>query len=370
MDKKSRIVIVGAGPVGCYLARLLKGYGFSPLLIEEHQEVGRPLHCTGIVGSNVFSQLEALPVSDASVINPINGAVIYFNGDSFNIKRQNAAYIVNRDKFDQELSRSLNIIYGSRFLGFEKDSSGYIIETDKSELAADIIIGSDGADSSVRKSLGPDFSRNVQYCKGFQLRMKCAPRRKDFVEVYIQKPYFFWVVPEGEDIVRVGVISDNPYHDMQEFINKFKIKGEVVEKFGGLVAIGFCPNTVKDGIALVGGAACQVKPMTYGGVYFGFRSAQILASCIRENRLNDYDRLWKNELGSEIKIGLKLKEVYECLGENELAKVFSFFKSQKETIERFADFENHSRFFVEIIKNPSIYPKLGDLFSIFLRAII
>jgi len=161
-----------------------------------------------------------------------------------------------------------------------------------------------------------------------------------------------------------------PVYDLQEFIKNQNIKGDVLEKFGGLVTIGFCPETVRENIALVGGAACQVKPLTYGGIYFGMKAVDILADSINGGRLADYDRLWKKELGLEIKIGIKLKDAYEKLNAEELKKVFYFFKSQKGLIEESADFENHSRFFIEIMKSPNIYPLLGDLSSIFVKALI
>ena len=44
------IVIVGAGPTGCYTAQLLKKYGFKTRIIEEHREVGKPVSCAGLVG--------------------------------------------------------------------------------------------------------------------------------------------------------------------------------------------------------------------------------------------------------------------------------------------------------------------------------
>jgi len=367
---KEKIVIVGAGPVGCYVAQLLKASGYAPLLIEEHDGVGRPLHCTGLIGNRVFSRSPGLSISDASVINVINGATIHFNEKCFDIVRKSAAYVVDRDRFDKQLSQDLDIRFGNRFLGYEKNNGGYVIETDKNELYADIIIGADGANSSVRRELGAGYERDVKHHKGFQIKIKFRPQRKDFVEVYIKEASFFWIVPEAEDIVRIGVISDNPHHDLQEFLKTNKISGEILEKFGGLVSIGYCNQTLKDKIALVGGAACQVKPLTYGGVYFGLKAASILAACINSGRLDDYDHLWKNELGSEIRVGLKLKEAYDHLNLEELEKIFKFLESQKETIERVADFENHSRFFIEIIKNPSLYPQLGDLFRIFLKAIL
>ena len=84
MKKPGKIVIVGAGPVGCYLGQLLKHSGFEPLLLEEHSEVGKPVSCAGIVGANVFSDMK-LPVSKKSILNTIDGAKMNFQGSAFEV---------------------------------------------------------------------------------------------------------------------------------------------------------------------------------------------------------------------------------------------------------------------------------------------
>jgi len=73
------IVIVGAGPVGCYTAQLLKNYGIKTRIIEEHQEVGKPIRCAGLVGRQVFEKI-LLPFSKSSILNRIDGAS-FFYGD-------------------------------------------------------------------------------------------------------------------------------------------------------------------------------------------------------------------------------------------------------------------------------------------------
>lgn len=368
LDTSKKIVIVGAGPIGCYTAQLLKIYGFNPLLIEEHNEVGRPVHCTGLVGSRVFEDKRPFKISDSSIINIINGAVIYYDNQHFAIERKKVAYVIDRERFDKELSNGLNILYQNKFLGLEKIKSGYIIETDKDELSADIIIGADGANSNIRKIINQDA--DIKYYKGVQFRIKAKPRHKDFVEVYLRKPSFFWIVPETESVVRVGTISDNPYKDLQEFIREVKIKGKILERFGGVVAIGICRNTAEENIALVGDAACQLKPLSYGGIYFGLKAATILTHCIRDGRLSNYDTLWKEELVSEIKIGLKAKAIYNRLNNEELKKIFNLIKNQKSLIEKIGDFENHSRLILEIIKKPNLYPQIGELFIMLFKKII
>ena len=41
------VVVVGAGPVGGYLATRLATGGASVLILEEHAEIGRPFQCAG-----------------------------------------------------------------------------------------------------------------------------------------------------------------------------------------------------------------------------------------------------------------------------------------------------------------------------------
>jgi flavin-dependent dehydrogenase len=366
MSKK--IIIVGAGPVGCYTAQLLKLYGFDPLLIEEHIEVGRPVHCTGLVGRKIFSEKRAFGLPVQAITNVINGAVIHYQGQSFTILRKKVAYVLDRERFDKGLSKGLNILYERRFLGIEKINSRYVIETNKEELSADTVIGSDGVNSALRRILNP--GNDMHFFKSFQLRIETKPRYNDLVEVFLKNPSFFWVVPEGNNIIRVGTISQNPYRDLQYFLKEAGIGGKVIERFGGVVALGICEQTVKDNVALVGDAACQLKPLSYGGIYFGIKAATILADCIRKNRLSEYDRLWKKELAFEIKIGLKVKDIYSRISSEELKKIFKILKSQKSLIERIGDFENHGKLVLEIIKRPAFYSQAGQIFQIFFKNLL
>ncbi len=43
------VIIVGAGPVGGYLARKFREEKFDVLILEEHDQIGRPSSCAGLV---------------------------------------------------------------------------------------------------------------------------------------------------------------------------------------------------------------------------------------------------------------------------------------------------------------------------------
>ena len=368
------IVIVGAGPIGCYAAQLLKNYGFSARIIEEHKEVGKPIRCAGLVGKQVFEKT-LLPLSESSIINRIDGASIFYGDDSFQIKREGVAYVIDREKFDKNLSEGLEVEYGKRIVEIKEERTGYILKTnDDDEIYADLVIGADGVNSRIRKYI--DFINNdgvndkkrgyIKSYLGVQYRIKLEkdlPCSK-ITQVHLREgiPFFIWVIPEGNNIIRVGVVSENAREDLVGFLREFKIKGEIIGKLAGMIPIGLTKNYYKN-IALVGDAAVQVKPLTGGGIYYGLKSAELLAKCIMDNRLDEYDRRLKKKFGREIKFGLKARKLYEDINEKELKNIFMIFKKNAGTIERVANFENHSVIFVEILKNPGIFRDVRGILS-------
>lgn len=357
-----KIIIVGAGPIGCYVAHLFNKFvpGMDVVNIEEHPQVGKPVHCAGLVSNRIFEE-SRIKLDTECVINVIDGAKFFFNSDNFLIHRKDVAVVIDRSKFDANLSKGLRIIPNTRFVGIEKEGSGYLIETDKGEYYADLVIGADGANSPLRRIIGA--KEDIDYFRGVQFRIKTKCRR-NIVNVYIKSPFFAWAIPENENVMRVGIISDNPYHDLIGLLKRENIKGEVLEKFAGVVPLGRC-QTQKERIFFVGDAACQVKPLTHGGLYYGMRCAEILFDCLSQNRPDDYQKRWQERFGREITIGLKIRQIYTKLSQGNIDKMFAIFKENVNTIEKFGDFENHSKFISEIIKSPKLQILLGKvLFSI------
>ncbi|MDP2945685.1 MAG: NAD(P)/FAD-dependent oxidoreductase [Atribacterota bacterium] len=372
------IVIVGAGPAGCYTAQLLKKYGFKTRIIEEHREVGKPVRCAGLVGRQVFENT-LLPLSKNSIINQINGALFCYRDDDFQIKREGVAYVIDREKFDKNLSRGLEVECGKKLIEIKKEGSGYILKTDLEDIYADLVIGADGASSQVRKFIntnknnGKDDKKDkkrdrVKLYAGVQYRIKLDKDKEltspSITQVHLREgiPFFIWIIPEGDNIIRLGVISKNCRKDLEQFIEDFRIKGEIIEKLAGIFLLGLTQNFYQN-IALVGDAACQVKPLTGGGIYYGLKSAELLAECVREGKLGEYDKRLKKKFGREIKFGLKARKLYEEINEKELKNIFMLFKKNAGIIEKAANFENHSVIFMEILKNPKIFRDARQILS-------
>lgn len=343
-----RIVIVGAGPIGCYLGQLLKRKGKKPLLIEEHKELGRPVHCAGLVGKKVFQEAE-IKLPQDSILNVINGATIYIDEGKLAMQRKEVAYVIDREKFDKSLGKDLDIRFETKCLGLQKENDHYIVETDKGCIEADIIVGADGARSVLREYVA---GNHIDYLKGVQFRVELKSQQQDMVKVFVKKPYFYWIIPESKTVARIGVLSQNPYHDLLNFIREKKLKGKILEKFAGIVPLTHFNSLVKERVFLVGDSASQIKPLSYGGVYMGMRAAEILAESLFKAKFKQYPSLWKKRFGSEINIALRAREIIQKLSNEELKDMFSFAKERVKVIESKGDFENHSLLAWEFLKDP------------------
>ena len=77
------IGIIGAGPIGNYLASLLAQKGFSVTVFEDHKKIGVPIQCTGI--TTVYLQ-DIMKISKEFMVNTIHRTKVYApNMDSVEI---------------------------------------------------------------------------------------------------------------------------------------------------------------------------------------------------------------------------------------------------------------------------------------------
>jgi flavin-dependent dehydrogenase len=65
------VAVIGGGPAGLHAATLLSSAGFGVTLFEEHNEIGQPVHCTGVLADEAFREFN---LSRASILNTLSTA--------------------------------------------------------------------------------------------------------------------------------------------------------------------------------------------------------------------------------------------------------------------------------------------------------
>jgi len=343
------VTVIGAGPAGLLVSQYLNKAGYKVNIIEEHKAIGKPIACSGLIGSDFFKHFKNFDFKD-SIINRIDGAKICFRNDCFELKRKGVSYVVNREIFDQSFSKGLEVSLGEKFLSFERNNDSILVKTNKRSFNTDLLIGADGPASRVRNQ---DFKFNLKYFKGYQVRMMSNLDLENFVHVHIERPFFTWIIPEGNNIFRIGTVSDNPKESLNNFLAKNKIKGELLEVQAGVIPIGN-GRIYHDRVFLLGDAACQVKPLSGGGVYYGALAAEILANSIISGNYDDYTKNYNKLIGKEISRGLFLRKIYENLSDKELSELFDFAKSKEKFLNETGSFDEHYKTILSLVKDPKI----------------
>ncbi|ASJ01750.1 NAD(P)/FAD-dependent oxidoreductase [Thermococcus gorgonarius] len=366
------VLIIGGGPVGNYLATLLAGK-LDVAVVEKKSSFGGKA-CTGIIGAESFKEL-GFP--EEAVINELQGAVFYSKIQSFEIQRESPqAYVVDRKILERELAkeaikRGADYFIGTTFTGFRNGKARLQHLKETFEIEADFYVGADGVASTVAREIGA--KSEAEFLKGYEVEV-VGNFRRDFTEVWINKElnpdFFFWVTPVSEDVARVGTFGE--FDAFRRFLAERRLKPtSIVEFKAGSVGLGWRKPWVSGNVALVGDAALQIKPTTAGGIVFGAICAHHLARAIIEGDLRSYESSC-SAVRKQISSGLRVRKVFKGLNQEGIEKIFQILGSEDaiETIEEYADFDDHLRTFRALAKKPRLLAALLRISPSLIRALL
>ena len=199
---------------------------------------------------------------------------------------------------------------------------------------------------------------------------------KGSVEVYIlSKPdlsSFGWIIPLNGH-TRIGALSGKSSQEPLENLiyksnGRFKVNMDKVER--APIACGNSKKIAGERVITVGEAAGQVKTTTGGGIYYGLIGASIAkeillkaakANDFSANTLKEYERIWVERMGDEIRNGIIVRDVASKITPQLVDNVFDFLKknpSVKEKLENRFRFDYHQdiiksgvKFFLKKIPN-------------------
>ena len=308
------VVIVGAGPIGGYLANKLVKQKISVLILEEHAEIGRPFQCAGLVNPKAMESVKL----EETVLTPIWGARIYSpEGTLVEIgqKEKIRTWSVCRKLFDeavvnQAIKSGAEIWLSSKptEMKITNEKVEMIINTPegKKKITSKLVCGADGAHSWVRRTMR--LGRPKETMIGMQIEVTGYGGTEGKLDMYtgseISPGFFAWAIPSGET-TRIGVWSQTKYigeKSCEDLLNELMRNGKwsyrfkdckEVGRFVGSVPSGILKKTTTTRVALFGDAAGICKPTTGGGIGPGFSHIDLilddLSRIIKLNKLEQKD---------------------------------------------------------------------------------
>ena len=306
------VVVVGAGPVGGYLATRLATGGVSVLLLEEHAEIGRPFQCAGLVNTESMD----LTGLQHTVLSPIWGARIHSPsgipvviGD----KSRTRTWSVCRKLFDegvvrQAIEKGVHIWLSSKPLSavVEGGSVNLSIRTPEGEkdVRCRLLCGADGAHSWVRRHF--KMGRPKELMIGFQVEVTGYQGEDGRLDMYtgsrISPGFFAWAIPSGET-TRIGTWSKPDLmggESCEQLLDRLREDPLWAERFSECREIGRFCGPIPSGmvkrpmiarVALFGDAAGLCKPTTGGGIGPGFAQVDLvtplLLDALESDNLSD-----------------------------------------------------------------------------------
>ncbi|MBI4452514.1 NAD(P)/FAD-dependent oxidoreductase [Candidatus Woesearchaeota archaeon] len=326
------ITIIGAGPAGSYLGYLLARQGKDVAIIEEHDAVGKPVQCTGIVTHSIEKFFK---LKNGVIAKRLNKVIVASKNNRIAVNVDEI--VMWRDLFDKFVAgmaekEGVKILLNHKFIGINGKNSVKVKDRKNEKiknLKSEIVVGADGPYSAVARAVGMNsISKNYI---GMQAKVKLDMDTSSF-ECYFGTdfPDFFgWVVPESDDTVRLGIgCFENAEHYFYRFLKSRTGKSDVLCWESGLIPL-YNPNKIiqKGSIYLIGDAAAQVKATTGGGIIPSLKAAQSLCDCIINNK--DYNKEFKKQSGRELLLHLRIRKILNKFSDEDYDKLLNLMSQDK-----------------------------------------
>jgi digeranylgeranylglycerophospholipid reductase len=339
------VAVIGGGPGGLHAATLLASAGFDVTLLEEHNEVGQPVHCTGVLADDAFREFH---LSRASILNTLSTAK-FVSPAGFQISYTTPsieAHVVDRRLLDRTIAQrateaGARLCAGRRVRHLESTGDGVRIDIDDADpVHARAVVLACGANYGLQRRFGlgmPTVSLN-------SAQLEVPARRGGDVEVYFGSDWapggFAWTVPVNRPtgpFVRVGLMCEGDAAVFfRQFVNRIGPSWGVPSELGGeprrrLLPLSTLSRKFASRLLVVGDAAGLVKPTTGGGIYYSLVSATLAAEtlipALRSNQLEEealavYQQRWRRRLGPEFQSQLALRMLAQRMSDAEIDSLF------------------------------------------------
>jgi digeranylgeranylglycerophospholipid reductase len=372
-------IVVGGGPAGLYCALLLAEAGFDVAVLEEHETVGMPTHCTGVVSDELFD-LFKLPQSlilsrpTACIMTCPTGRTFRFDSAEEGIA------VIDRVAFDRELGAAaaqagVEIRYGTQVVQIQRDQAHVqVLGAGGAALAARTCVIACGVGYGLQRQLGLGLPSH--FLHSAQLEVD-ADIPDSAVELHLGRATapegFAWVVPVRRGDCRrakVGIMmrGDAASH-VQRFLSWRGLGGQSASDLPvprrRLLPVGPASPTYGNRVLTIGDAAGLTKPTTGGGIFYSALSARLAAEtlieALRDDQLSSadlavYEARWRAQLGPHLRISSRIRRLFTKLADHEIDKLLGALMSDdvQRVIRRNIRFNWQGELIRAILRHPGV----------------
>lgn len=311
-----KVAIIGGGPAGSHLARILANYRIETTLFDKVKEKEKP--CGGAITYRLVREY-ALFKKIEERANRIQTIKIFSPSDiETDLSLQKPILIFSRNDLDSFLLSQANeagarIIQG-RVANFLCSKNGWTVETEGNSYGSfDFIVGADGASGLSRKKLSEPFKgSNLTQTVGFFIKEATDDCIR--LKFYGNLEAYAWSFPRKSNI-SVGIGSSlgkrNPKELLQkvdQFIERYlpHLKSKERELFSALLPsinpedTHHLENISGKNWALIGDSCGIIDPITREGIYYAIKTASILGDALMMDQFQRYSTIVQDAFGKDI----------------------------------------------------------------------
>ena len=337
MGTRFDAIVAGGSIAGLTFAAEAAKRGISVLVAEEHEEIGEPEKCDGLVSLRGLRRYGYGPRGNVIQNEIASGVVHSPSGRKMAVNATGLEVVVlDRSAYDKQVgekaeSWGAEIRTGSRAFLSSESHTGVTVKVGGESLEAKYFVDATGPSSALRNAILPAAK--------YEIEADWINER--VVEIFMDAEkypgFFAWVIPYGPSLAKVGAAGRgiNGFEALDVFLASRPHRR--LRRVAAPIYLGGPVDRFVEGRRVkVGESAGQVKPTTAGGIMTSVAGAVIAARWLSDSlqlgnagMLANYQPDWESRFLKEMRNMLRLRGVLEKLSNADMDSIVSALSTPK-----------------------------------------